>query len=172
MKNRKWLKVFAIIIPLFLVGVMVYLYQSIQDKKAKVEALNQIPKFRLKTISGQIYSSENLWNQSNKMIIYFDVECHYCHAEAEELYKIYTKYPNIEWVWISSNDIKDIADFAKQYKLDNIQNIKWCYDDMSKLYVDFGMSSVPYFIGYDKDNELKIRQKGVSKLESLIKNFE
>ena len=43
---------------------------------------------------------------------------------------------------------------------------------MSKLYADFGMSSVPYFIGYNKDNELKIRQKGASKLETLIKNFE
>lgn len=170
MKSHKWMKLFAIIIPLFIIGIMVYLYNSIQDKKTKRESIKQIPKLAIQTISGEIYSIKNLDKDKNKILVYFDVECDYCHSEAEELSKIYTKYPNIIWIWISKNEIQKINEFASKYDLKDIENIKWCYDD-AKLYADFGITSVPYFIGYDKKNILKIRHKGASKLENIIKSI-
>ena len=149
MKSKKWLKLSAVILPLILIGIMAYLYHTIQDKKAKLKILQEMPNLSLKTISGDLYSFKNLDNGRNKVLIYFSTKCHYCEAEAEELSKIHLQYSDIEWIWVSSNKLEDIKKFAEQYHLVNIENIKWCHDDMAKLYSTYNMSSVPYFLIYD-----------------------
>ena len=84
MKSKKWLKLSAVILPLILIGIMAYLYHTIQDKKAKLKILQEMPNLSLKTISGDLYSFKNLDNGRNKVLIYFSTKCHYCEAEAEE----------------------------------------------------------------------------------------
>ncbi len=58
MKN-KTLKILAIIIPLVLIGVMVYLFTNYQNKKAKVEALQSIPTFSVKDIDFGFFVSDD-----------------------------------------------------------------------------------------------------------------
>jgi thiol-disulfide isomerase/thioredoxin len=171
MKNKN-LKILAILIPVLLIGVMVYFFISFQKKKAKVEVLQNIPAFSLKTIDGKTFSTENLAKNRNKVLVYFSPECHFCQAEAEELSKIYTKYPKIQWVFVASEPLEEIKKFAANYHLDKVENIHWCKDDKAKLYQSFEMNSVPYFLAYDKDNKLVFRNKGAIKLEKILEKFD
>lgn len=151
---------------------MVYFYSNFQKKKAKVEALKNIPAFTLKTIDNKTFSPEDLAENRNKILVYFSPECHFCQAETEELSEIYTKYPNIQWVFIASEPIDEIKKFAEKYHLDKQENIHWCHDELAKLYTKFEMNSVPYFLAYDKDNKLVFRNKGAIKLEKILEKFD
>ncbi|MFN4076380.1 MAG: hypothetical protein ACK4HC_10925, partial [Cloacibacterium sp.] len=66
MKN-KTLKIFAIIIPIVLIGVMVYLFTNYQNKKTKVEALQSIPTFSVKDINGATITNKDL-QEGNKLL--------------------------------------------------------------------------------------------------------
>ena len=57
------------------------------------------------------------------MLVYFSPACHFCQAEAEELSKINSQYPDIQWLFIASESLEEIKSFAAQYNLDNKENI-------------------------------------------------
>lgn len=80
MKKNKSLKVFAILIPLILIGVMLYFFNSYKAKKASAERLKSIPTFSLKTIKGEIFTTENLAKNRYKVMVYFSPNCHYCEG--------------------------------------------------------------------------------------------
>lgn len=171
MKNKS-LKIFAILIPILLIGLMIYFFNSYQHKKASAEKLKNIPAFTLKTIKGETFTTENLAGNSKKILVYFSPNCEFCQGEAAQLSKIYTKYPDVQWVWIASEPLDEIKTFAEHYKLDKQENIHWCHDEMARLYTTFAMSSVPFFLSYDKDNKQVFRNKGAINLEKVLKSFD
>lgn len=168
MKKNKSLKIFAILIPVFLIGIMVYLFSNFREKKEKIAALKSIPSFSLTTIKGNSFTQQNLADNYIKVIVYFNPSCHFCQAEAEELSKSYQDYQNIQWIWVASEPLNEIQEFAQQHKLSNQNNIIWCHDKMATLYRKLAMNSIPYFLVYDKDNHLIKRNSGAIKLEKLI----
>lgn len=172
MKKNKSLKVFAILIPVLLIGVMIYFFNSYRTKKASVAQLKNIPAFSLKTIKGEIFTTENLARNRNKVLVYFSPNCHYCEGEAEELSKIHQRFPDVQWVWIASEPLNEIRIFAEKYQLDQQENIHWCTDEKATLYQRFAMSSVPFFLAYDKNNKQVYRNKGAVKLEKVLKSFD
>ncbi|MBP2618731.1 TlpA family protein disulfide reductase [Chryseobacterium jejuense] len=168
MKNRKFLKISIITIPIVLIGVMIYLFLSFQQKKEKINALKNIPVFSLQTIDNTLLKSQDLVNDQTKVIIYFSPTCHYCQAEAEELSKTHNQYRNIQWIWVASEPLKEIKQFAHEYGLDKQSNIRLCHDAMAQFYQKLGMNSLPYFLVYDENNHLIKRYSGATKLEKLL----
>lgn len=171
MKNKRILKILALLIPLILIALMIYLFTNLQNKKSKVEGLQHVPAFNLQTIDGKIFSNKDLEKEKNKVLVYFSPGCYYCQAEAEELSNLHQNYPEIEWIWIASEPVADIKKFAEQYKLQDVKNIKWCHDNMAMFYQQFAMNSVPYFLVYDKQNKLVLRNKGAIKLKKIIESL-
>lgn len=172
MKKNRSLKIFAILIPVLLIGIMIYFFNSYRTKKASAAQLKNIPAFSLKTIKGEIFTTNDLMTDRKKVLVYFSPNCHYCEGEAEELSKIYAKYPDIQWVWIASEPLEQIKTFAEKYQLNKQENIHWCQDEMATLYQKFAMSSVPFFLAYDKNNKQVFRNKGAVKLEIILKSFD
>ena len=170
MKN-KTLKIFAIIIPLVLIGVMVYLFTNYQSKKTKVEALQSIPTFSVKDIHGNTISNQNL-QEGDKILVYFNSECHFCQAEMQELSAINKQHLDVQWIMFSSQSIEEIKNFASKYNLQNAKNIKWCTDPKAEVYTKFAMTGIPYFLGYNKDNKLVHRSTGAIKIEKVLKDFD
>ena len=169
MKN-KTLKIFAIIIPLVLIGVMVYLFTNYQNKKAKVEALQSIPTFSVKDINGATITNKDL-QEGNKLLVYFNPECHFCQAEMQELSAINKQHLDVQWIMFSSQSIAEIKKFAAKYNLQNAENIKWCTDPKAEVYTKFAMTGIPYFLGYNKENKLVHRSTGAIKIEKVLKDF-
>lgn len=172
MKKNKSLKIFAVLTPMILIGVIFYFFNSYKTKKANAEQLQTIPTFSLKTIKGEIFTTNDLTTDRNKVLVYFSPSCHYCEGEAEELAIIHQQYPNVQWVWIASEPLTEIKTFAEKYQLDQQENIHWCQDEMATLYQKFAMSSVPFFLAYDKNNKQVFRNKGAVKLEKILKSFD
>ena len=170
MKN-KTLKILAFIIPLVFIGVMVYLFTNYQRKKAKVEALQSIPVFSVKDINGKTVTNSDL-QEGNKLLVYFNPECHFCQAEMQELSSINNKHLDIQWIMFSSQSIAEIKNFATKYNLQNAENIKWCTDPKAEVYTKFAMTGIPYFLGYNKENKLVHRSTGAIKVEKVLRDFQ
>lgn len=168
MKKRFVLKITVIIIPVLLIGMILYLLFCFQKKNERIKTLKNIPVFSLKTIDNTLFESKGLTGPYSKVIIYFNPDCDYCRKEAKELSKIHYKYTEVQWIWIASEPITEIKEFACQYNLDQYQNIQWCQDEQARLYQTFGMNSIPYFLVYDHNNRLIKRWSGVIKLEKLL----
>lgn len=169
MKN-KTLKIFAIIIPLVFIGIMIYLFTNYQSKKAKVEALKSIPVFSVKDINGNTISNIDL-QKGNKLLVYFNTECHFCQAEMQELSAINEQHLDVQWIMFSSQSLAEIKNFATKYNLQNAKNIKWCTDPKAEVYTKFAMTGIPYFLGYNKENKLVHRSTGAIKIEKVLKDF-
>lgn len=168
----KILKVFAITIPILLITLIVYLFLNFQEKKEKIDALKNLPTFYLKTINKSSFTQDDLIRDKTKIIVYFNPACHFCQVEAKELSKNIHKYQNIQWIWIASEPIENIKQFAQKYNLDKIPNVYWCYDEMATLYQKLGMNSVPYFLVYNKNNQLIKRNSGAIKLEKITHSID
>lgn len=172
MKKNNSLKISAILIPMFLIGIMVYLFFRFEEKKEKTEALKNVPAFSLITINGSSFTQHDLADDQTKVIVYFSPDCHFCQAETEEFSKKRQSTKNIQWIWVASEPLNEIKEFAVKHNLDKQSNIVWCHDEMAKLYRKLGMSSVPYFLVYDKDNHLIKKNSGAIKLEKLTNIFD
>jgi len=170
MKKNKTLKILAITIPILLIGLMIYLFNSFQKKKDRIYELKQIPSFAVTDVNGKTITQKNLAN-GNKILIYFSPSCHFCQAEAEELSKINSQYPSIKWLFIASEPLDEIRTFAKQYNLNDKRNVLWARDDQAKVYQTFGMTNVPYFLAYDSNNKLVFRNAGAIKIEKIVEYF-
>ncbi|AQW97706.1 TlpA family protein disulfide reductase [Elizabethkingia anophelis] len=170
MKKNKTLKILAITIPILIIGLMIFLFNSFQKKKDKIDELKQIPSFAVTDVNGKTITQSNL-SKGNKILVYFSPTCHFCQAEAEELSKVNSKYPNIQWLFIASESLDEIKTFAKQYNLNDKENILWARDEQAKVYQAFGMSSIPYFLAYDSNNKLVFSNAGAIKIEKIIEHF-
>lgn len=171
MKNKKLLKIFIFIIPVLLIGILVYLFSNFQKKKSKVEALKNIPSFSVKNINGNSVTNNSL-PEGNKILVYFNPDCEYCQAEMNELSKINEKHQDINWIMFTDKPLNEIKKFAKKYKLDKAENIKWCNDPKSEVYLKFTMTGIPYFLGYNSDNKLVHRSTGAIKIEKVLSDFD
>lgn len=123
MKNKKPLKIIAILIPVLAIGLLIYLFSNFQKKKSKVEALKNIPAFSVIDIYGNSVTNQNL-PDGNKVLVYFNPDCEYCQAEMDELSKINEKYQDINWIMFTDKPLIEIKKFAEKYKLDKAENIK------------------------------------------------
>ncbi len=171
MKKKKLLKTVAILLPVLAIGILIYLFTNFQTKKSKVEALQNMPGFSVKDINGNTVTNENL-SIGNKILVYFNPECEYCQTEMEELSNINDKHKNIQWIMFTDKPLDEIRKFAGQYKLDKAENIKWCNDPKSEVYLKFTMTGIPYFLAYDSDNKLVHRSTGVIKIEKVLASFD
>jgi peroxiredoxin len=170
MKKNKTLKILAITVPILLIGLMIFLFNSFQKKKDKIDKLQQIPSFTVTDINGKTITENNL-SKGNKILVYFSPTCHFCQAEAEELSKTNSQYPSIKWLFIASEPLDEIRTFAEQYNLNDKGNVLWAKDDQAKVYQTFGMTNVPYFLAYDSNNKLVFRNAGAIKIEKIIEHF-
>ncbi|OPC20573.1 hypothetical protein BAX95_09375 [Elizabethkingia meningoseptica] len=170
MKKNRTLKILAVLIPVIFIGAMIYLFNRVQDKKERVDNLQQLPSFTVTSIEGATISAKD-FSKGKKVLVYFSPECHICQTEAEELSNIYSKHPNVQWIFIGSDPIPEIKAFAERYQLYAKENIIWARDTDAKVYQVFGMSGVPYFLAYDENNKLAFRNSGAIKLENILKHF-
>ena len=170
MKNKRLLKIFAIIIPVVLIGIMIYLYVGFKKKIEKVEALKSIPAFSVKDINGKSVTQNDI-PKGNKVLVYFNPECEYCQMEMEELSKINEKHKDVNWIMFTDKPLEEIKSFAQKYNLDKAENIRWCNDPKSEVYLKFAMTGIPYFLGYSSENKLVHRSTGATKIEKVLAGF-
>jgi len=174
-RNDNMKKYLKIVIPILILGAISFMgYQvitKINHKKAVAEHIKTIPAFSYKTIEGKSFSNQDLKDDKPTVFLYFNSECEHCQSEAEQIRDNVEKFSKAQLVFISFEEPKKIAAFAKKYKLVNYDNISFLSDSKVSFATTFDVNSLPTVVIYDKNKKLAAKIKGEIKVENILKKI-
>jgi thioredoxin-related protein len=75
-------------------------------------------------------------------------------------------------VFISFEEKERIAKFARQYKLNNRENIVFLEDRKGEFSKLFDVHSIPYIVIYDSNGKFLKKFKGITKINDVLKVLE
>ena len=165
-----YLKIGIIAIVLFVLGYLGYkVGNKMQQKKDVAERLETIPSFGFQALDGSVFTKSNLKVNSPTVLIYFNSSCDLCQYEAQSISDNLRQFKNVQFVFVSTEPISIIQEFAEQYQLNNQQNITFLHDNLSIFSSQLGTNSIPYLLIYDKDQKLIKKHKGQLNAKGILR---
>lgn len=114
-------KTFKIIIPILVLSLLGYLVYNViskmQYKSEVAKTLQTIPEFSFKTLENEEFTNTDLKPNTATVFIYFNSECDFCQHEAKNISENIDQFKNIQFLFVSTEDIGTIKTFAKTYNL-------------------------------------------------------
>ena len=145
---------------------------KINHKKEIAANIKTIPAFRYQNIKGESFSNKNLKAYTATLFIYFNSECEYCNQEAQMIQESIDKFASHQLVFVSFEQPKKIASFAKKHNLLNYDNIHFVCDSKVTFATTFDIQSIPCLVLYDKNQQLIEKLKGQTKVETILKKLQ
>ncbi|WP_445908814.1 peroxiredoxin family protein [Yeosuana sp.] len=169
MRKKKTL----ILIFITIVSLLSYLgYNIITKAKQKREIAKQIqtiPEFELQTLDNITFTNTSLKTNTFTIFIYFNSECDFCQYEAESISQNIDKFNNVQFVFVSTEDITAIKQFSEKYNLINQSNITVLYDNSFHFTTQFNAQSIPYVLIYNQNNELIKKHNGQLNANGILR---
>lgn len=144
---------------------------KLKYKKEVAEKIKVLPNFSFFDLKGEKFANNNLKN-NDIVFIYFNSDCDYCHSEASKIEEKLLEFKNTQLVFISFEEKERIAKFARQYKLNNRENIVFLEDRKGEFSKLFDVHSIPYIVIYDSNGKLLKKFKGITKINDVLKVLE
>jgi peroxiredoxin len=164
-----------ILIALLLISLVGFLgYKITNTLKAKKEAavrIQTIPNFSFFNLEGTVYTQKNLPNKPI-VFVYFNSECDFCKSEATKIQERLVDFNNIQFVFISFEEVKTISQFAKHYKLDHQENVLFLEDRTATFSQIFDANTIPFILVYDAHKKLLQKFKGATKVDAILEVLE
>jgi len=169
MKKQKI--IIVVIIGLF--SLLLYLgYNVITKSKEKnriAKQLQTIPKFELKTLNDIPFANSNLKPNISTIFIYYNSECDFCHHEAESISRNLNEFENVQFIFVSTENIDTIKQFSEKHKLDNQAIITFLYDSDYQFTTQFNAQSIPYVLIYNKNKKLIKKHNGQLNANGILR---
>ncbi|WP_395047080.1 TlpA family protein disulfide reductase [Flavobacterium sp.] len=167
---KKILKIIILIVVLSILAFMGYkVVTKIRQKKEVAEHIKIIPVFEYQTLEGKPFSNKDLKENTATVFLYFNSECEHCQSEATQIKEKINQFKNVQLVFISFEEPKQIATFAITYKLNNDANIYFLCDSKVSFATTFDVKSLPTIVVYDKEKNLLKKIKGQVKVQTILK---
>lgn len=141
---------------------------KINHKKEVAEHIKTIPAFSYKNINGKVFSNTDFKENTSTIFLYFNSECEHCQNEAEQIRDNIKKFANVQLVFISFEEPKQIEAFAAKYKLNHYDNVNFLCDSKVSFATTFDVNSLPTVVIYDKNKKLVKKIKGEVKVENIL----
>ena len=169
-------KVKYIITTLILLLVLYMLYSitlKTNEIKEQKESLNKMPNFTFKTLEDNKFDYKELKTNENTLIIYFSTTCIYCENQIEQLVKDYNLLKNTKVLLLSVENKETTSKFIKKYELSKLKNkFTVVLSDTQYFNKIFGYWPKPSLFLYNKDKKMLFVNKGMLKIEALLKYLE
>ena len=165
----KSLKILILLAVVLLLSYLGYGVVSKINNKSNVElALQQIPEFSFNTLQNTMFSKVNLKPNKPTIFIYFNSECDYCQHEAQSISASISKFQDVQLLFVSTEPIDSIKNFAGTYNLFQQPNIAFLHDSTDTFSNRFDATSIPYVLIYDAQQQLIKKHKGQLKAETIL----
>lgn len=166
---KKSLKILILLAVVLLLSYLGYGVVSKINHKSSVEAtLQHIPGFSFKTIENTTFSKANLKPNTPTIFIYFNSECDYCQHEAKSISESIEQFQDVQLLFVSTEPIDTIKNFAETYNLLQQPNITFLHDSTDIFSNRFDATSIPYVLIYDAQQQLIKKHKGQLKAEAIL----
>jgi thioredoxin-related protein len=147
------------------------LWNCDQSAKKPIESpkqeINELPYLDYKTLSGEPSSTRSL--PGGSILILFNTDCDHCQREAKEIGEKRDAFKNYELLFIASDSIHQIENFAKTYQIDDMPNAKLGRAEYQDVYMNFGAISTPAIYIYNRERKFVKSFLGETPVEELIK---
>jgi peroxiredoxin len=169
MKKKK----IGIIIIISIIGLLGYLGYNIitkaKEKNDTAKKIQTIPNFELKTLENVSFSNANLKQNIPTIFIYFNTECDYCHHEAKSISQSLNKFKDVQFIFVSTENIEIIKQFSEKYNLNNHNKTTFLYDSNYSFSSKFNANSIPYILIYNKKQELIKKHNGQLNANGILR---
>lgn len=158
--------------PILVVAILAFLGYKVVSKisyKNEVAAnMEELPQFSYKGTQGSTFTKEDLKNGKPTVIIYFNSECEYCQHESQDIEQNIKKLKQVQLLFVSTENMETIQNFARTYKLNIYDNIHFLSDSQNTFANTFDAHTIPFILIYDKDKKLVKKIKGQTKVSTIL----
>jgi cytochrome oxidase Cu insertion factor (SCO1/SenC/PrrC family) len=159
------LRIFSVILILHLV------LSGCSGKKdetttAAAPVVNEYPDLILTLTSGKKISTKTL--KGDNIIILFQPDCDHCQHEAVEIEQRLEEFKDYTLYFISSSPLEQIVAFAKNFKLNDKDNVKFALTTNEGVLTYYGPVPTPSIYLYS-EGKLRTSFNGQTDVENIIK---
>lgn len=169
---RKKLKPGLVILFVILLGFLgIQFYSTLQEKQQQSNIIAYLPCFSLLNTESKMITQEDITKGKWTIFVFFNSECHYCQEEANQLAQLKNDLENIQFYWISSEEMNRIKEFRENYRLMEGTNIVFLQDINHQLAENWNITSTPQFLVYNAEGALIKNHKGAWRMDNLLKTI-
>lgn len=146
------------IFPFLLIGLVMIGagigFSRYTGKQELASLYSAVPLVQLVSLDNKVVdlSIEAFSNPS--VLIYFNSSCPICQSEAELIESKFRKDTLTRFLWVSSESVEEVKNFAAHYSLDSLDTHRFYSDTLFRLASAFRLTGVPATFVYDGDGHL------------------
>lgn len=136
-----------------------------KQQKASASTVNEYPNLSLTLANGDQVSTRNL--QGKNIFVLFQPECDHCQEEAVEIEQRLEEFKDYTLYFISSSAMDQITAFARNFNLDNRDNVTFAWTSTEGVLNHYGPIPTPSVYIYS-DGKLMHSFKGQTDIEKIV----
>ena len=153
---------------LALVAVLWNMWGRVQTERP----YRTIPGICALTMTGDSVNCNTILESGKKTaILFFNPECATCKNEINEIIENQKQFRNIQWVFITIAQKKELEQFVIDYPVLSIPNSYLLREDFPKYHMLFEVSSPPALFIYNERGKLIAAEKGETSIQSIAKKL-
>jgi peroxiredoxin len=136
-----------------------------KQEKASVSTINEYPNLLLTLANGKQVSARNL--EGKNIFVLFQPECDHCQEEAVHIEQRLEEFKDYTLYFISSSPMDQITAFARNFNLDNRNNVTFAWTSTEGVLNHYGPIPTPSVYIYS-NGKLLNSFKGQTDIENII----
>ena len=157
--------------PILLIGLLIlgtWIGFSRYTSKQELEsAYTIIPSIQLASLDKESVDLEMQVTDIPSVLIYFNSSCPICQSEAELIQRNFRNDKLTRFLWVSSESVEEVENFAVHYRLDSLNTHRFYSDTLFRLATAFKLTGVPATFVYDREGQLVDYTLGVVSISEL-----
>lgn len=163
-----------IVVTLIVLIISFFTYEIVlrtNQKRIIANSIQTIPNFSFTKLNNDTFSNNNL--EKNKAIVFinFNSKCHFCQNEAKSIQENIDALKEVQFLFISSEPIDSIKNFAMEYKLIKYRHIIFLFDKNDTFSTIFDTNTIPSSLIYNKKQKLIKKNKGQLMASRILKDL-
>ena len=135
-------------------------------QQSKPQVYNDFPDMSITLLNSTKLEAKELPGKT--ILILFFPDCDHCQRESKAIQAKIDAFKDYTLYFLSTTPVEEIQDFANEYKLDSIANVKFGQIAPDKVFVNFGSIPTPSLYIYSAKRKLKKQFNGETTVEQII----
>lgn len=137
-----------------------------KTEKNEVQAPNDLPNMTIAFLDGSQMHAKKL--EGKTVIILFFPDCDHCQREAVQIQKELASFKDHTLYFLTTAQKQETEKFAIDYKLNNIENVKFGFITVNDVLTNFGSVSTPSLYIYSAEHKLIQKFNGETQIDQVL----
>jgi peroxiredoxin len=136
---------------------------------ASTNKRSELPRLPLTDLSGSRFMANSL--EGKTVLVLYQPECEDCQREAAQISEHLPAFKDYEVYFVSDASLPVQAEFAKNYRLDNNDNIHFAQASVNDIINTLGPIPAPSLFIFSADGQLVKGFKGETDIQQIIRHL-